>query len=856
MLETFLKVGGRKGLMDFDELGVQDVVELLRSDVTDIPAILADFGNRTRGEDPVIHFYEHFLGAYNKQLKIQRGVFYTPQPVVSYIVRSVHELLQTDFGLEDGLADTTTWSEFIQKSKLNNPQSTISLPPLTDQPGETRTISPDEPLVQILDPATGTATFLVEVIDVIHGHLKERWRLADSSKLPGGDPRFKTFKEYWNHYVPKHLLPRLHGYELMMAPYAIAHMKIGLKLTELGYEFNSDARAQIYLTNALEYPDDNQAKLIGFDALAHEAEEVNKIKRYKRFTVITGNPPYTVMSANLSDASRALIEAYRFADGERLKEKSMLRLEMHLQDDYIKFFRISEQSICTAGMGILGLISNHSFLNNPTLRGMRWNLLQTFSSLQVLDLHGSPGRRHATATGSDENVFDILQGVAISLMAKVPSQATGSRLLRADLIGERTAKYRALAESTAQSTQYQTVDFCSPFYLFTVQDVELRSEYNSGASLVSAMPTNSVGIVTGRDGFATDITEQALHDRIEMFCDISRKDPEVRALFGIRDAGGYALSKRRKFVVGKPARDFIKKVTYRPFDFRWIAYSRGFLTSDQRNVMRHILPGGNLALVTARSNKSDSMNHFFCSTNITETKCGESTTQSCVFPLYTIPDDGLALPEGPCSNFSTDFLRDFASRLNLSIHSSTGLPAGLTPEDIFHYIYSIFHSPRYRTRYAEFLKIDFPRLPLTGNLELFRKLAYLGCELTALHLLESPKLDQSITEFVGSSQEITKVGYTDHTVWINAGGTKGKNTPGSSGFCGVPEAVWNFHIGGYQVCEKWLKDRKGRTLTAEDIAHYHKIVVALSETLRLMAEIDGVIEAHGGWPGAFQSKEA
>lgn len=283
MLDTFLKVGGRKNGIDFDELGIQDVVELLRGDETDLPAILRDFGNRTRGEDPVIHFYEHFLSAYNKQLKIQRGVFYTPQPVVSYIVRSVHELLQTEFGLEDGLADTTTWGAMVKK------HPGMKLPLLTDEPGEKRTISSDEPFVQILDPTTGTATFLVEVIEVIHRTLTVKWqqqRLTDAQQ-----------RAAWNDYVPKHLLPRLHGYELMMAPYAIAHMKIGLKLHETGYHFVSDERARIYLTNALE-PWVKQLPLVGFDALAHEAAAMNEIKRHQRFTVVIGNPPY---SASISE---------------------------------------------------------------------------------------------------------------------------------------------------------------------------------------------------------------------------------------------------------------------------------------------------------------------------------------------------------------------------------------------------------------------------------------------------------------------------------------------------------------------------------------------------------------------------
>ena len=317
MLQSFLKAGGRRGKLDFDELGIQEVVDLLNDPRTKMDAVLRDFGNRTRGEDPVIHFYEEFLKAYDKKLKVQRGVFYTPQPVVSYIVRSVHELLQTEFGLVDGLADTTTWGEMLKR------HPGLKLPPLTDEPGETRTISPDEPFVQILDPATGTATFLVEVIEVIFRTLKAKWklqRLTDAQQSAA-----------WNDYVPKHLLPRLHAYELMMAPYAIAHMKIGLKLAESGYRFCTDERARIYLTNALE-PWVKQLPLIGFDALAHEAAAVNEIKRHKRFTVVVGNPPYSGISSNMSEAAQRMVDAYRIVDGAALNER-----KLWLQDDYVKF---------------------------------------------------------------------------------------------------------------------------------------------------------------------------------------------------------------------------------------------------------------------------------------------------------------------------------------------------------------------------------------------------------------------------------------------------------------------------------------------------------------------------------------
>lgn len=826
MLGVFLGIKSRKGAIDFDELGVSDVTDLLTSPDTHMEVVLADFNNKTRGEDPVIHFYEHFLCAYNKQLKIQRGVFYTPQPVVSYIVRSVHELLQTEFGLADGLADTTTWGEMLKK------HPGLKLPPLTDEPGEKRTISPDEPFVQILDPATGTATFLVEVIDVIHRTLAAKWkqqRLTDAQQ-----------RAAWNDYVPLHLLPRLHAFELMMAPYAIAHMKIGLKLAETGYRFGTEERARIYLTNALE-PKVKQLPQIGFDALAHEAAAVNEIKWYKRFTVVIGNPPYTVMSANLSEDARALIEPYRFVDGERLKEKSMLRLEMHLQDDYIKFFRIGQAAIDTVRCGVFGYVSNHSFLDNPTLRGMRQSLRNSFSNLWLYDLHGNSKKKDdAPREVQDKNVFDIQQGVAITLGERLPCNQTQHGVKHADLFGPRDSKYHHLATTIVTGTTWGILLPSSPSHLFVPQDTTMRAEFDKAVSLLEIMPLNSCGVVSGREGLNYDLDKAALEERITIFCDPKHSDDWIRERFDVRDAGGYELAKRRRMVVGKKPGSFTRRIDVKPFDTRWVAYTRGVLTSDQSNVMTHMLGAPNIGLITTRQTK-EAWGVFATRQPIAH-KAVSAYDVSSLFPLHLQADgDGLKLSGTTEPNLSHSFLRALATALGIPQIGPHGLPAGLTPEDIFHYAYAVFHSPGYRSRYAEFLKIDFPRLPLTGNLEMFRALARLGGELTALHLLESPKLAQPVTEFIGGHHpEVEKISWSRNTVWMDKAQT--------TGFQGVREEVWNFHIGGYQVCEKWLKDRKGRTLTKDDLAHYQKIIVALSETIRLMAEIDEVIEKAGGWP--------
>ena len=856
MLQEFLKVGGRKGGVDFDELGINEVVELLRGDETDFPAILRDFGNRKPGEDPVIHFYEHFLASYNKQLRIQRGVFYTPQPVVGYIVRSVHELLQSEFGLEDGLASTVTWGEMLEK------QPDLTLPPLTDEPGCKETISPDEHFVQILDPATGTATFLVEVIDVIYGHLSKKWAKEGLSA--------SQQKNAWNDYVPNHLLPRLNGYELMMAPYAIAHMKIGLKLAETGYSFRTEERARIYLTNALE-PWVKQLPLIGFDALAHEAEAVNEIKRHKRFTLVIGNPPYSAESHNPSVDKKGrlthigrLMRRYFEVNGRPLNERN----PRWLQDDYVKFFRLAESEIERTGVGVLGFITNHGYLANPTFRGLRYSLLHTFSSIRLSDLHGNSKRGERCPDGSsDENVFDIQQGVAVFLASKLLSGGDGCNVTHADLFGIRADKYQALDKRC--QFPGEPVKPVGRFYSFTPQNEDLRAEFDTAVSLPAVFASSSVGMVTGRDALTLHYTRN----------DAARVAGEFLAL--------PPDEARQHFKLGADSRDwkvFLAQddlrtqsthpqdcvpIIYRPFDIRFSFYSgksRGFHCMPRGENMGHMLGTRNLGLITARSNKSRQSDHFFCTRFISEAKCGESTTQSCLFPLYRSSQEGqLAFGEEYSHAFHPEFLRSISLSLGLKQIAPSGLPIDLTPEDIFHYAYAVFHSPGYRSRYAEFLKIDFPRLPLTGNLELFRALARLGGELTALHLLESPKLDDPITEFIGDDRQVSKATYTPHnggTVWLDGGGTRAAPTAGTSGFHPVPEAVWNFHIGGYQVCEKWLKDRQarggknprpGRTLTEADIAHYHKIVIALTETIRLMAEIDDVIESHGGWPDAFQT---
>ena len=836
LMETFLKVGGRRGKaggpgIDFDELGVSEVVGLL--DHANMEAVVRDFGDKNRQEDPVIHFYELFLHSYNKQLKIQRGVFYTPQPVVSYIVRSVHELLQTEFGLADGLADTTTWGEMLKK------HVGLKLPLLTDEPGEKRTISPDEPFVQILDPATGTATFLVEVIDVIHRTLAAKWK---QQRLTGVQQ-----VAAWNVYVPKHLLPRLHAFELMMAPYAIAHMKIGLKLAETGYRFGTEERARIYLTNALE-PWVKQLPLIGFDALAHEAAAVNEIKRHKRFTVVIGNPPYS----NFGQLNRIpfildLLDDYKRGLNER---------KINLDDDFIKFIRYSQHALSQTGVGLLGFITNNTYLDGLTHRRMRQSLREAFSKIWVLDLHGSLMKGDVCPDGSiDENVFDIKQGVSVGLLCASPRNQSSS-VLHHELWGTRSAKYSELTEAAIRTTEWSPLPGGPPNFFFVGKALCAASEYEAWPSISDVFIESVSGIQSGRDSFVSCESNADFDERIAELKDESLSDAEIGKRYELPVFSGFDLrAVRRALRADKTNKEFVRLWLYRPFDVRRILFHDNSIKRKRGTVMKSLLKP-NLALISVRQLAKTGFSHVFVTRHMGDGNTISLNTReyNYYFPLHIYQDedeDQRMLGIHPTLNLSHKILTQIRGLLG----SKADVARGLTPEDIFHYAYAVFHSPGYRSRYAEFLKIDFPRLPLTGNLELFRALARLGGELVALHLMESAKLDNFITAYTGpKNPEVERVGWSDDTVWLDAAATKKGQpaTPGTVGFRGVPAEVWNFHIGGYQVCHKWLKDRKARKLLKADIEHYKKILVALAETIRSMKEIDEVIEKHGGWPGAFR----
>jgi predicted helicase len=754
-----------------DELigAIADIFGILRAAKMD--AILSDFQLKMNREDIVIRFYEDFLTAYKPQMRERRGVYYTPEPVVSYIVRSVDHILKTDFKLTDGLADAT-------KVKVEKPNNK----------GTTETHK-----VLITDVATGTGTFLYGVINHIHQSLKLN-------------------PDEWSNYVSQNLLPRLLGFELLMAPYAVAHMKLGLQLAELGYKFDTLERLRVYLTNTLQEafqipPADD------FDNwIRDEADAANKIKQEAPVMVVMGNPPYSGHSANNGIWISSLLKGkdtttekvtsnYFEVDGKPLGERN----SKWLNDDYVKFIRFAQWRIEQTGYGILAFITNHGFLDNPTFRGMRQSLMATFDDIYVLDLHGNSKKKEQSPDGSkDENVFDIQQGVAISIFVKKQDgNKEAANVYHADLYGLRESKYQWLKKNDITATQWEKLKPQSPFYLFIPQNTDLLGEYDQCWKNTDIFPVNSVGIVTGQDEKTIAFTQ----NQAEILADAH-----------------------------KLLKDTVVRILYRPFDQRFIVYNSQVVTRPRSKVMRHMILGDNLGLIFMRQvAMEEEYSHFMITNHIVDNRAfysNKGIMQQA--PLYIYPEtnnfQSSILREQRRPNISPEFLKDITSKLGCTP----------TPEAIFYYIYAIFHSPTYRTRYAEFLKIDFPRVPLTSNNELFHQLADYGEELVSLHLMKSPKFDKFITKFVeNDGNNLVDAGhpkYTNGAVIINKIGDK---------FTGVPESVWNFYVGGYQVCQKWLKDRKGRTLTLDDIQHYQRIVVALKETIELMTKIDAAIPE---WP--------
>jgi len=721
-----------------------------------------------RGQDQVIHFYEDFLKEYDDALRKRMGAYYTPLPVVQFIVRSVDYLLEKEFKLSGGLADTTKTEGGLHR-------------------------------VQILDPAVGTGTFISDVIGKIYTRIKNSGQ-----------------KGRWPSYVHHELLPRLYGFELMMAPYTIAHLKLSMALKKTGFLYFNEtrtgkARLGIYLTNSLEEVD-KQPELLAFDfgaSIAEEAQAASKIKNEKPIMVVIGNPPYAGISSNETPHANSLVERYKVEPGGKQK----LQERKHwLNNDYVKFMAMAESVIEKTGDGILAMITDNGYLDNPTFRGMRWHLVKTFDRIYIYDLHGST-KKHETAPdgGKDENVFDIMQGVGIILAIKTGKKGKDElgEVYHADLYGTREHKFDELSKTP----KWRKVPLDPKMLYFIPKNFKGANEYEKGFGIDELFIQNVTGIVTMGDNFIVDENKNNISERVQKLAQGEYTETFLNSEFGL--GKNYA-----KFVVGNRKKlnfdeNRLVKLSYRPFDERWTYFDNKVVWRWREKVMKHFLED-NLALGFCRQTVSKNFSHILVAKHMMDDSfvSNKSRERGYCAPLYLYHNDGtrtINLKQGVVDKIER-------------------VVGKLSPEDILHYIYAVLHSPSYREKYEHFLKRNFPRIPYPKDKNSFKRLVKLGSELRSLHLLESTKLSKFLTTYpIAGSDEVEKnPTYKDSNVYIND----------SQYFGNVPEVAWNFYIGGYQPAQKWLKDRRGRKLTNEDIEHYQKIIVALTKTDKIMQEID------------------
>jgi predicted helicase len=757
---------------------VDDIAEVLA--VADVNKIINDFYKEGKGRDPIIHFYETFLAEYDPKEREKRGVYYTPEPVVRYIVRSIHHLLKEKFGKVDGFAT---------------------------------------PSVTVLDPAAGTLTFITEAIRIAIEEYKNKY----------GDGGVKSL-------IKDHILKNFYAFELMMAPYAIGHLKIGFVLDEFGYKLTQDERFNLFLTNTLDFTKEDPNKLPGIleQTIAKESSEALDVKENIPIMVIMGNPPYSGASENKGEWILSQIAEYKQIEGESLGEKN----PKWIQDDYVKFFRFAQWKIENAGIGILGFITNHAWLDNPTFRGMRYSLLKVFDEIYVLNLHGSTLKKEKTPDGNkDENVFDIQPGVAITLLVK-SKQPTKKRISYSEIWGLREEKYDWLEKQWVNNINWEELSPNEPYYFFIKRDEKGWSLYNNFLKITDIFPSNSVGIVTARDNLAIKWSESEMWTTVLTFFSM---EPELaRSAYNLgKDANDWKVKlAQQDLKESGPNRNLIVPILYRPFDVRYTYYtgkSRGFLCRPRPGIMKNLLLS-NLALIVCRQQSTTGFQHAFVSDKIIESCLVSNKTKEICYmlPLYIynneINEDQISLlrqkqinTNEKITNINKIFINNLCNIFNNKI----------TPEEIFCYVYSILYSEAYRQKYKEFLKIDFPRIPFTKDYELFRKLAELGKELVDLHLLKSPELNNPIAKYYGKdSNTVEKPEYkeSENRVFIN----------NYQYFDGIKPEVWNYHIGGYQVLNKWLKDRKGRGISSEEIKKYCNIVTAISKTIIIQNKIDEI----------------
>ena len=743
---------------------------------TDMQKIMEGFGKSTQQTDPILHFYEDFLFQYDPAAKKQCGVYYTPQPVVDFIVRAVDDILRTDFSLPMGLADTSKVEierEIPQDLKHRKEKIPVHR-------------------VQVLDPATGTGTFLAETVRQIKRNL-------------GGQ------MGAWHSYVPEHLLPRLHGFELMMAPYTIAHLKLD---TEIGVSANQ--RLRVFLTNSLEEYNQEAGTLFG-NYLAQEANEASSIKKDAPVMIVMGNPPYSISSNNKGEWINHLLDDYK----KNLNERNI----QPLSDDYIKFIRLAQHYVERNGEGILAYICNNSFIDGIIHRQMRSELMRVFDKIYILDLHGNARKKETAPDGSkDENVFDIMQGVSINIFVKKKAKSNApAEIFHYDLYGTRSNKYDYLQANSLNTVNWTTLQPQAPSFFFVPKDFAVQQEYEKGFKVDELIRINVSGIKTQRDDASIFISKEEQQTMRLDFINLTSE--ELKLKYNFKDVRDWQVQFAQSDLIVNHL--LVDKILYRPFDARYTLYTgktKGVQGYPRYEMMRHMLKD-NIALLICKQQSSFDFQHIFITQLISDMCSVSSQTKegAYLFPLFLYPEDG---------SFDTERRPNLDATIWAQINAAIG--KSTSPEDIFDYIYGVLHSPSYRTKYKEFLKVDFPRIPYPASAEEFEHFRSHGNRLRELHLMHDVPESPVTFPYPGTMQ-------VDSLAWeynIDDGYSGNIYINSTQCFEGVPTAAFEMYIGGYQPAQKWLKDRKGRTLTFDDIEHYRRIIAILIETDKIMKQID------------------
>lgn len=726
--------------------------------------------------DPYIYFYEDFLSHYDKHLKKLQGVYYTPTPIVSFIVRSINNLLRDKFAIYDGF--------------INNQ-------------------------VTVLDFACGTGTFLV---DVFRSAIQEAQKLGDNVTVQ---------KE-----VNNHMLNNFYGFELMVAPYVVAHLKISQFLKENNCPIAADKRLKIFLTNTL-----NTTELATFPflpTLTSEGKLANEVKK-QPILVILGNPPYNNRSSNVNEWIMGLVGDYKPVDEKKL----------NLNDDYIKFIRFAHWKMQNIDQGIVGIITNNSFLSGVTHRKMRGELLNSFDEIYILNLHGSSHRRETCPDGSkDENVFDIQQGVAISIFVKKKQRDSKGRVFSYDLYGLKENKYKSLEENDVsiikselpidefnqkfKSTKWGGDRFKDDLNFFVLKDSRSILDYGGFWGITEIFKHYNSGIQTKRDKLTVQFSKENLR---KILFDFSRLDDrDIRDKYKLPpDGRDWSIeSARRNLAKTNYDEANFQQIHYRPFDIRWTYFtnkSKGFLAYPRYETMNNLVNRDNIGFVFMRQVVLNApYSHFFVVKEPIDLKLLRSSEGTdFISPLYIYMPANTStksLLEGRSVNFNEEF-REFLK---------TSYPFECTPMQVLAYIYAVTHSTIYRTKYLEFLTIDFPRVPFVTNKALFLKLSAIGQELIEHHLMGKSYSD-NICQVggTGTNYRVEKVSYEGDKIYINS----------DRYFSPISENIWDFSVGGYKVLANWLKERQGKGLDV-DVRQFIQVANIANNTIRLTAEIDNL----------------